>query len=54
MLWKSEMDHLKRFVAEQCIVAPGPKVSVSLVYDRYMKWCSDCGEHALPGFQREA
>jgi putative DNA primase/helicase len=45
--WHEEMDHLKRFVAEQLIISPGPNVSASEVYDRYKKWCVERGEHPL-------
>jgi putative DNA primase/helicase len=41
------MDHLKRFVAEKLIIAPGLKVLSSQMYDRYTKWCSSHGEEAL-------
>jgi Poxvirus D5 protein-like len=41
------MDHLKRFVAEELIIAPGLKVLSSQMYDRYTKWCSSHGEEAL-------
>ncbi len=45
--WQKEMDHLKRFVAEELIIAPGYKISASQLLDRYKKWCSAHGEEAL-------
>ena len=38
--WQKEMDHLKRFVTEELIIAPGLKISASQLFDRYTKWCS--------------
>jgi putative DNA primase/helicase len=45
--WKTEMDHLKRFIGEQFIMSPGQKVPASEVFDRYKKWCGERGEHPL-------
>ena len=45
--WQKEMDHLKKFVTEELIIAPGLKISASQLFDRYKKWCSAHGEHAL-------
>jgi putative DNA primase/helicase len=45
--WQQEMDHLKKFVAEELIIAPGLKVRSSQMFDRYTKWCSSHGEEAL-------
>jgi putative DNA primase/helicase len=45
--WHREMDHLKKFVAEQLIITQGYKLPASQVFDRYEKWCSACGEQAL-------
>jgi putative DNA primase/helicase len=45
--WHREMDHLKKFVAEQLIITQGYKLPASQVFDRYEKWCSTHGEHAL-------
>jgi putative DNA primase/helicase len=45
--WQKEMDHLKKFVAEELIIAPGLKILSSQMYDRYKKWCSSHGEEAL-------
>ena len=45
--WQQEMDHLKKFVAEELIIAPGLKISASQLFDRYTKWCSAHGEEAL-------
>jgi putative DNA primase/helicase len=45
--WKTEMDHLKRFMAEQFIMSPGHKVSASEMFDRYRRWCGERGEHSL-------
>jgi putative DNA primase/helicase len=45
--WHQEMDHLKKFVTEELIIAPGHKISASQLFDRYTKWCSSYGEEAL-------
>ena len=45
--WQKEMDHLKRFVAEQLDIAPGIKVAASQLFDRYSKWCVQQGEQSL-------
>jgi putative DNA primase/helicase len=45
--WHREMDHLKKFVAEQLIITQGYKLPASQVFDRYEKWCSTHGEQAL-------
>jgi putative DNA primase/helicase len=45
--WQAEMDHLKKFVAEELSIAPGYKIAASQLFDRYKKWCSDHGEKAL-------
>jgi putative DNA primase/helicase len=45
--WHSEMDHLKRFVADQLIMSPGASVAASTVFDMYKKWCLQHGEQAL-------
>ena len=45
--WRKEMDHLKKFIAEELIIAPGYKISASQLFDRYTKWCSSHGEEAL-------
>ena len=44
---RKEMDHLKKFVAEELIIAPGHRISASQLFDRYTKWCSGQGEEAL-------
>jgi putative DNA primase/helicase len=36
--WRQEMDALKKFVAEELIIAPGHKISASQLFDRYTKW----------------
>jgi hypothetical protein len=42
------MDHLKRFVAEELIIAPGLKVLSSQMYDRYTKeLCGILGDEAI-------
>jgi putative DNA primase/helicase len=33
--WQKEMDHLKKFVAEELIIASGHKISASQLFDRY-------------------
>ena len=45
--WHREMDALKKFVAEQLIIAPGYKIPSSQLFDRYQKWCSANGEQPL-------
>jgi putative DNA primase/helicase len=45
--WKKEMDHLKRFVAEQLDIAPGIKVGASQLFGRYKQWCVQQGEQSL-------
>jgi putative DNA primase/helicase len=45
--WQREMDALKKFVAEQLVIAPGLKILSSQLFDRYKKWCADHGEEAL-------
>jgi putative DNA primase/helicase len=45
--WQKEMDHLKRFVAEQLDIAPGIKVAASQLFDLYGKWCVQHGEQSL-------
>ena len=45
--WQKEMDHLKRFVAEQLDIAPGIKVGASLLFERYKQWCVQQGEQSL-------
>jgi putative DNA primase/helicase len=45
--WKKEMDHLKRFVADQLDITPGIKVGASLLFDRYKQWCVQQGEQPL-------
>ena len=45
--WQQEMDALKKFVAEQLVIAPGLKILSSQLFDRYKKWCADHGEEAL-------
>jgi putative DNA primase/helicase len=45
--WHQEMDHLKKFVGEQLIIAPGHKIAASQLFDLYKKWCSAHGEEAL-------
>jgi putative DNA primase/helicase len=45
--WHREMDHLKKFVGEQLIIAPGHKIAASQLFDLYKKWCSANGEEPL-------
>jgi putative DNA primase/helicase len=45
--WQKEMDHLKRFVAEQLDIAPGIKVAASQLFDLYSRWCVQHGEQSL-------
>jgi putative DNA primase/helicase len=45
--WQQEMDALKKFVAEQLVIAPGLKILSSQLFDRYKKWCAHHGEEAL-------
>jgi phage/plasmid-associated DNA primase len=45
--WQQEMDALKKFVAEQLVIATGHKIPASTLFDRYTKWCSAHGEEAL-------
>ena len=45
--WQQEMDHLKKFVAEQLDIAPGLKIAASRLFDRYEKWCRQHGEQPL-------
>jgi putative DNA primase/helicase len=45
--WHREMDHLKNFVAEQLVIAPGLKILSSQLFDRYKKWCTANGEEPL-------
>jgi putative DNA primase/helicase len=46
-VWHREMDHLKKFVGEQLIFAPGHKIPASQLFDLYKKWCSANGEEPL-------
>ena len=41
------MDALKKFVAEQLVIAPGHKILSSQMFDRYKKWCAAHGEETL-------
>jgi putative DNA primase/helicase len=45
--WQAEMDHLKKFIAEELEIAPGLKIAASQLFDRYTKWCAGHGEEAL-------
>jgi putative DNA primase/helicase len=45
--WHREMDHLKKFVGEQLIIAPGDKIPAAQLFDLYQKWCSANGEEPL-------
>ena len=45
--WQREMDHLKRFVAEQLDIAPNISVGAAQLFDRYGKWCVQQGEQSL-------
>jgi putative DNA primase/helicase len=45
--WHREMDHLKKFVGEQLIFAPGHKIPASQLFDLYKKWCAANGEDPL-------
>lgn len=45
--WRKEMDHLKRFVADQLDIAPGIKVGAAQLFDRYRHWCVQHGEEAI-------
>jgi putative DNA primase/helicase len=45
--WQREMDHLKRFVAEQLDIAPNIRVGAAQLFDRYGKWCVQQGEQSL-------
>jgi putative DNA primase/helicase len=45
--WQQEMDHLKKFVADQLDIAPGLKIAAYQLFDRYKKWCDQNGEQSL-------
>ena len=45
--WQEEMDHLKRFIAEQVEIAPGFKIPASRLFDRYRNWSVQHGEQSL-------
>jgi putative DNA primase/helicase len=45
--WQQEMDHLKKFIAEELEIAPGFKIPASRLFDRYQKWCGQHGEQSL-------
>jgi putative DNA primase/helicase len=45
--WQQEMDHVKKFVAEQVEIVPGFKIASSQLIDRYKNWCVLHGEHPL-------
>lgn len=42
--YRTEMDILGQFLAECCIRLPHVAVTVSSLYDAYVKWCKDTGE----------
>ena len=45
--WQQEMDHLKKFVAEEVEIAPGLKIPASEMFQRYKNWSVQHGEHPL-------
>ena len=45
--WQQEMDHVKKFVAEEVEIVPGLKIASSQLIDRYKNWCVLHGEHPL-------
>jgi putative DNA primase/helicase len=45
--WQKEMDHLKRFVLDQLVVAPGSKIPAGELFSLYQNWCSQQGEQSL-------
>jgi putative DNA primase/helicase len=45
--WQQEMDHLKKFIAEEVEIVSGFKIASSQLIDRYKNWCVLHGEHPL-------
>jgi putative DNA primase/helicase len=45
--WHQEMDHLKKFIAEEVEIVSGFKIASSQLIDRYKNWCVLHGEHPL-------
>jgi putative DNA primase/helicase len=45
--YQNEMDSIGRFLEECCMVGNEYSVKASLLYDEYVKWCSDNREHEI-------
>jgi putative DNA primase/helicase len=45
--WRTDMDHLGRFIEECCITGDFAQGKARALYSAYRKWAEDAGEHAV-------
>ena len=45
--YKSDMDILAPFFAEECVLAYDAKIDRGVLYDRYVVWCQDLGDDVM-------
>jgi putative DNA primase/helicase len=45
--WRSEMDHIGRYIEERCVTGDGVRVLNSALYADYRRWAEADGEHAV-------
>jgi putative DNA primase/helicase len=45
--YRAEMDPLRRFIEDCCVLQPGAFVEVGLLHEEYTRWCEDLGADQL-------
>jgi putative DNA primase/helicase len=45
--WRTQSDHIGRFIAEACIIGEYAQVKARHLYQTYKKWADDGGEHPI-------